>query len=86
MLAIDFSGEFYPQEVRNTKKLNFFLQNRIFPPSVNPPPLIVKNLSQSVSLQRIGEIFLVAAPELKLLMKTYCEKHPMVMDIINKKR
>ena len=23
---------------RNTKKLNFFLQNRIFPPSVNPPP------------------------------------------------
>uniref|UniRef100_A0A914CVN1 SH3 domain-containing protein n=1 Tax=Acrobeloides nanus TaxID=290746 RepID=A0A914CVN1_9BILA len=47
---------------------------------------IEKSCSQSVSLQRIGEIFLVAAPELKLLMKTYCEKHPMVMDIINKKK
>jgi hypothetical protein len=42
MLAIDFSGEFYPQEVRNTKKLNFFLQNRIFPPSMSPPPFKLK--------------------------------------------
>src|SRR3954452_12505596 len=41
---------------RNTKKLKFFLQNRIFPPSVNPPPPLKDQSSKLQSYEK-NDIF-----------------------------
>lgn len=44
------------------------------------------HFSKDLSAQRIGGIFLDAAPEFKALLKIYCENHPLAVELINRKR
>ncbi|KAH7687760.1 Variant SH3 domain containing protein, partial [Aphelenchoides avenae] len=48
--------------------------------------VVEEAISKDLATQRIGAIFLNAAPEFKALLKTYCENHPLAVDLINRKR